>query len=186
MVDKANKYISLFLVVISLIAFIGFGYYEKISDNYLKITENTVHFYLFYLLNSLITGIVYNGGPWLIIPSLFYSLIFFRKFYKRNLINSLILQIVCWVYSFLLVGQFFPFFLGKPLGNIFLYLDRFLVGFGIISLTIYLIWAIDRSNLIYNYLFKELLIPRLKECYLKCSQFINQKKITIFPLRVNH
>ena len=129
MKSKINLYVALFVLSISLITFIGFGYLDSISDNLFKIDNVGTHFYPFYLVNSFVGILVYYIGPWIIIPGVFNIVIIFKEFHKSHLTFFIFFQLFSLLF-FLLISFFtFDFFIGKELSG---YLDiRFKVPFNL-------------------------------------------------------
>jgi DNA segregation ATPase FtsK/SpoIIIE, S-DNA-T family len=149
---KINFYISSLVLIISSISFIGFGFYDLISDHFLRITNESIHFYLLYLFNSFVSFLAYNLGPWVIAPSLILFLLFFRNVIRMNIFSSIFFQIGFWVLSFGLVGAFFPSLLGKPLLSIFSNLSSLTVIFSIFGCFIFSIWSIDKNNFVLSFI----------------------------------
>jgi len=145
-----NKYLSIFLLLISLISFAGFGYYDHISDHFLRISDHSNQFILFYWLNSIVTFLAYYLGPWTIVPSVVLYTVHYLSFMRKNLFSLSLYQLSVWSFLFFLTGLFLPSFLSKPLFGLFSTFDTIYVYSSSISLFIFIIWCFDPTDYIYN------------------------------------
>ena len=146
--SKINLYAAVIIFIMSLFAFIGFGYFDLVNDNFLKIDNFGINFYPFYLVNSFIGLLVYYVGPWVIVPGFINILIILKKFHKPHITFYIFFQIFS--LSFFLIFSFitFDFFIGKGLlihlqksgrgylllCSIFLFFSLFLFFFPLFSL----------------------------------------------------
>lgn len=169
MITKINKYISLFILLISLISFVGFGYYDLIADHFLRITDNSKQFILFYWFNSFVSSLVYYVGPWLIVPSVFLSLNCFFGKVRNNLVVNVFYQPISLLFSFIFCGYFFPSFLSKTLLGFFNYLENFYISFIFLILFFLLVWFFDINDYVFKFFSK-----KGSDFYSYCVSYLKQ------------
>ena len=169
MAIKINKYISLLLLSISFISFIGFGYYENLPDHFLSSSSDNTHNYLLYLLSSCISSCVYYLGPWVIVPALVYSTILFFKQFKVNYFSNLFLQPLVWIFFSISTYLFIPSFIGYSILTFLSLFDPYYLYFVFILVFFCILWFVDKENFVFAYFSSKIIIP----CFFRFKGFAN-------------
>ena len=152
MKNKINLYSALIILSISLLTFVGFGYFDLISDNFFKIDDVGSHFYPFYLVNSFIGFLVYYIGPWIIIPAVVNLIVIFKRFHKPHFTFFIFFQLFCLVFFLLFCFFTGEFFIGKGLASRLKEIDlKYLIAIKIILL-FSLCWFLDKNKSLQNYI----------------------------------